>query len=126
MQPRWDQEVAFHPLQAQKRSFNPRANEEDIVQLMYEIILSLRLLFGQQGLSRKMFVQTYIPTKRLIMQDSLLPLLCMYKSPPQASFTLKDQPVYFAAQHFPALAGRIELVASELKSVRPNSMRDLI
>ena len=39
---------------------------------------------------------------------------------------IPDQPVYFAAQHFPTFAGRIEVIARELKDCRPGSLAGLL
>ncbi|KAF2468653.1 uncharacterized protein BDR25DRAFT_264460 [Lindgomyces ingoldianus] len=113
----------------EKRSFDPRASEEDISQFMREVLLSFRLLFGQHGPSRKLFPHTYRPADPSQNLDQLLPILCMKKSVQQPSVSLSlpaDQPVYFAAQHFPVLSERIELVAKELKNSRPASMRELL
>ena len=112
----------------EKRSFDPRASEKDILQFMREVLLSFRLLFGQHEPSRKLFPQIYKPTERLQPKpDQLLPHLCMTKNLHQTSEYLPlDQPVYFAAQHFPVLSERIELIARELKASRPTSIRDLL
>ena len=113
----------------EKKSFDPRASEEDISQFMREVLLSFRLLFGQHGPSRKLFPHIYRPTERLQKPDQLLPILCMTKYIHQTSESLPlppDQPVYFAAQHFPVLSERIELIAKELKNSRPTSMRELL
>lgn len=113
----------------EKTSFDPRASEKDISQLMREVLLSYRLLFGQHGASRKLFPQIYEPTERLQQPDQLLPILCMTKYIHRTSEQLPwspDRPVYFAAQHFPVLSERIELIAKELKGSRPTSMRELL
>ncbi len=113
----------------EKQSFDPRANEKDISQFMREVLLSFRLLFGQHGPSRKLFPRIYRPLERLPQPDQLLPTLCMKKHVHRTSESLPlgpDQPVYFAAQHFPVLSERIELIAKELKNSRPTSIRELL
>jgi len=111
----------------EKNSFDPRANEEDISQFMREVLLSFRLLFGQHSPSRKLFPQIYGPTEGLQKVDQLLPLLCMKKYIHQRSLPLSpDQPVYFAARHFPVLSERIELITKELKNSRPTSLGELL
>lgn len=111
----------------EKKSFDPRANEEDILQFMQEVLLSFRLLFGQHSPSRKLFPQIYRPTERYQMPDQLLPILCTGKRIHQKSLPLSlDLPVYFAAQHSPVLSERIELIAKELKNSRPTTMRQLL
>ena len=111
----------------ENNSFDPRANEEDISQFMREVLLSFRLLFGQHGPSRKLFPQLYRPTERLQVADQLLSLLCMKKYIHQRSLPLPpDQPVYFAARHFPVLSKRIELITKDLKNSRPTSLGELL
>jgi hypothetical protein len=63
----------------EKRSFDPRTNEEDIAQFMREVMLSFRLPFGQYRPSRKLFAQIYRPTNQLQTLDPLLPIICMTK-----------------------------------------------
>jgi hypothetical protein len=113
----------------ERKSFNPRANEEDISQLMREVLLSFRLLFGQNNYSRKLFPQIYQQPERMSATDPLLPILCMTKNihkTPETPSLPSDQPMYFAAQHFPVLSERIELIAKELKNSRPTSIADLL
>jgi hypothetical protein len=113
----------------ERKPVDPRGNENDISQFMQEVLLSFRLLFGQHGRSRKLFPRIYTPPAKLSMPDELLPILCMTKHlngiPATAPFP-PDQPVYFAAQHFPVLSARIELIAKELKNSRPTSMAHLL
>ncbi|KAF2811120.1 uncharacterized protein BDZ99DRAFT_508447 [Mytilinidion resinicola] len=79
----------------EKKSFDPRASEEDISQFMRELLLMLCM------------------TAHIRQKPEPLPLL-------------PDQPVYFAAQHFPVLSERIELIAQELKNSRPTSISELL
>lgn len=109
----------------EKRAWDPRANEDDIAQYMREVLLSYRLLFGQHTRSRKLFPQIYRPPARLPTPDELLPVFCMAKHMDGRIFP-GDQPMYFAAQHFPVLSERIELISKELKNSRPTSITDLI
>ena len=108
-----------------------RSNEEDIAQLLREVILSFRLLFGQHSRSRKSFPHVYKLTDRAQVPDQLLASLCMTKHmhhlPRSLSLPfIPDQPIYFAAQHFPTFAGRIEVIARELKDCRPSSLGGLL
>lgn len=109
-------------------SADPRSNKDDISQILREVLLSYRLLFGQSGKSRKLFRQTFKPPEKNGCQvDSLLPLICTTKQPPHISTLIPiDRPVYFAARDFPVLSERIELIAKELKGARPNSIAGLI
>ena len=108
-----------------------RSNEEDIAQLLREVILSFRLLFGQHGRSRKSFPHVYRLTDRAQVPDQLLASLCMTKHMHHLPRSLSlpfvpDQPIYFAAQHFPTFASRIEVIARELKDCRPSSLGGLL
>lgn len=121
--------TVFSFASTEKNSFDPRGSQEDISQLVREVLLSFRLLFGQHKLSRKLFPLIYRPTEPLQEPDQLLPVLCMTKYIQQTSELLPasvDQPVYFAAQHFPVLSERIEIIAKELKNSRPTSIADLL
>ena len=114
----------------EKTSFDPRGNEEDITNILQEILLSYRLLFGQHGPSRKLFPKLYNSTTRLREPDQLLPKLCMLKNIKKTSelqaFTLPDPPIYYAAQHFPMLSTKVEILANELKDSRPTSFKELL
>ncbi|THC89937.1 hypothetical protein EYZ11_010602 [Aspergillus tanneri] len=69
---RWVDALALH-LDYDKS--NPRADKEDISQLLREVLLSYRLLFGQSAKSRRLFRQIFKPSeKHGSLFDSLLPL----------------------------------------------------
>ncbi|KAA8650151.1 uncharacterized protein ATNIH1004_002832 [Aspergillus tanneri] len=112
----------------ERYGIDPRADKEDISQLLREVLLSYRLLFGQSAKSRRLFRQIFKPSeKHGSLFDSLLPLVCTRKQFPIASTSIVgDRPVYFAARDFPVLYERIELIAKELKDARPNSIGNLI
>jgi hypothetical protein len=111
-----------------RTNFDPRADENAISNLLTEILLSYRLLFGQSQYSRKLFPRVLNPPESLRSEvDPLLPQLCMMENLYDASSVIpRDQPVYFANQHFPVLSERIELIAKELKRAKPNSVGDLL
>ncbi|WEW59211.1 hypothetical protein PRK78_004680 [Emydomyces testavorans] len=112
----------------EKSGIDPRADEEDISQFLQEVLLSLRLLFGQSAASRRLFRQIFQPTETLCHQvDALLPLICtMKKFNRPSGFIPEDRAIYFAARDFPVLYERIELIAKELKQAKPKSMADLL
>ncbi|KAF2267609.1 hypothetical protein CC78DRAFT_511770 [Lojkania enalia] len=119
--------TVFSFASTEKKSFDPRANAQEIVQLMQEVLLSFRLLFGQDERSRnKTFAEIFSPLQSPKVYDELLPKLCMDKKFSLGSRRIYDRKVYFAPQHFPVLAERIELIARELRSSRPNSIRDIL
>lgn len=107
---------------------DPRANKDDISQLLREVLLSYRLLFGQSARSRRLFRQIFKPPEKPGYQiDLLLLLLCTRKQLPCLSAHIPiDRPVYFSARDFSVLSERIDLIAKELKDARPNSIGDLI
>ena len=109
-------------------TIDPRGTEEDIAQFLQDILLSYRLLFAQSAASRKLFRQSYEPSKELGYQvDSLLPLLCTSKELGLLSeFMPRDRPIYYAARDFPVLFHRMELLVSELRVTKPKSIRDLL
>lgn len=109
-------------------AFDPRADEQEISNILTEILLSYRLLFGQSSRSRKLFPHVFIPPESLRNEvDPLLLQLCMMEDlhdmPPKMP---GDQPVYFANQHFPVFSERIELIAKELKRAKPDSVGGLL
>jgi hypothetical protein len=111
-----------------RTTFDPRADENAISNLLTEILLSYRFLFGQSERSRKLFPHVLnLPESLRNEVDPLLPQLCMLENLYDPSPLIpRDQPVYFANQHFPVLSQRIELIAKELKGAKPNSMGGLL
>ena len=109
----------------EQNGFDPRASEADILHFCQEVLLSYRLLFGQDSRSRKYFPRAH-QQESYGQIDSFLPFLCMTKNVERVSHLIpKDQPIYFANQHFPTLFQRVEHVAKELEKARPKSMADL-
>lgn len=109
-------------------SVDPRSNKDDISQLLREVLLSYRLLFGLSTKSRRLFRQTFNSSQKHARPvDTLLPLICTRKRFPYIStFILMDRPVYFADRDFPVLYERVKLISKEIKDARPNSIGDLI
>jgi hypothetical protein len=107
---------------------DPRANNDDISQYLKEVLLTYRLLFGQSAASRKFFRRTFNPLEVQGSQlDTLLPQLCAKSRLDWPSGCIPvDRSVYFSARDFPVLCERIELIASELKDTRPNSLSGLL
>lgn len=115
-----------------KSALDPRADEKDIEGFLGEVILSFRLLFGQSRKSRKLFRHLFNTAKTPIPQpDNFLVRLCSEVSVCCAAkdapaWTAPDQPVYYAARHFPVLYERVELLAKELQAAKPKSMVHLL
>ncbi|EFQ99405.1 hypothetical protein MGYG_02417 [Nannizzia gypsea CBS 118893] len=113
----------------EKYGVDPRANKEEISHFLREVLLSYRLIFGQSAKSRKLFRQ--LSRSQGVAKghvDSVLPLLCTRKQLPfmQGLEFPVDKAVYFAAQDFPILHERIEIIAKELRDKKPTSVADLI
>ncbi|EFW99309.1 hypothetical protein CMQ_5730 [Grosmannia clavigera kw1407] len=114
---------------------DPRADESDIAHFLQEVLASFRLLFGQSAKSRRLFRLVYNESMAPFAQpDSLLLRLCMDKrqagttegAAEAAACLPQDRRVYYAARDFPVLYERVELLANELKSAKPTTLRDLV
>lgn len=104
------------------------AKPDDISQLLREVLLSYRLLFGQSGPSRKLFRRCFTPSSIPPCEmDPLLPLLCTNALLPHISSDIPpDLSIYFVARDFPVYSERIELITKELRDARPKSLADLV
>jgi hypothetical protein len=51
----------------EKKSFDPCVNEEDILQFMWEVLLSFHLLFEQHGWAFKKAIPTDIQTNSYLL-----------------------------------------------------------
>ena len=109
----------------EQNGFDPRASEADILYFFQEVLLSFRLLFGQNSRSRKHFPRAHA-NQSYGQVDSFLPFLCMTKNVESVSHLIpKDQPIYFANQHFPTLFQKVEHITKELQKAKPKSVGDL-
>ncbi|KAK0639178.1 hypothetical protein B0T16DRAFT_462878 [Cercophora newfieldiana] len=107
---------------------DPRGDEDDIAQLLKEVLLSFRLLFGQSSKSRRLFRHVFDPAKTPFAHpDTLLPYLCSEKTlEGDEAWIPRDRRIYYAARDFPVLYQRVELLAKELSRARPATVRDLL
>ena len=110
-----------------RHSADPRANREDITDIMKETLSSYRLLFGQSKHSRQFFRrQVYRNSPELFANgDKLLPMLCSEKRFEHDAVP-QDRPIYFAERDFPVLGPRIRLIIEELKEAKPKSWMELL
>lgn len=103
----------------------PWASQRDIVELLKEILLSYRLLFGQSSQSRHLFRQLQpfagIPSQG---HDQFLPLICG-KSKCPCPVTLVERDEYDMAGDFPHLRSRLVLLNSYASGKRPRSILQL-
>lgn len=101
------------------------AKEQDVVQLMEEILLSYRLLFGQSRRSRKLFrkLRPFFDIPRQ-GHDPLLSELCGAKAflSPEIPQGRQD---YDVTKDFPHLRGRLARLCNYASSKKPRSLAEL-
>lgn len=121
----WRQMSSIYGCSAGQRGSVPWAQEEDITELLQEILLSYRLLFGQSRRSRSLFRRLrpfdQIPPEE---HDRILSLICgrkRFKSP----ITLTEREEYVLASDFPHLRSRMVRLNAYAKSKKPHSIRQL-
>ena len=101
------------------------ANVDDVNDLLQEVLLSLRLLFGQDKASRKFFREMHpfdgTPEKG---RDKVLTSLCGRKrcSP---DYGLRERDVYDIQHDFPILRSRIAVLMNHFSNIRPRTWREL-
>ncbi|KAL7919047.1 hypothetical protein ACQKWADRAFT_213731 [Trichoderma austrokoningii] len=113
----------IHRCGLQESGAIPWASEKDIVELLEEILLSYRLLFGQSTQSRHLFRQLQpfagIPSQG---HDQFLSAICGKSKCPM---TLIERDEYDMAGDFPHLRSRMVLLNSYASSKRPRSILQL-
>lgn len=110
---------------------DPRADVGAIESMLREVVISYRLLFGQQAKTRRLFRRVWAVAEGLPLRhaDALLSELCACKHVDWGIYDRvmpEDRQVYFAARDFPVLYERVQLVAKELEAVKPMSVADLL
>ncbi|KAJ6447146.1 hypothetical protein O9K51_01921 [Purpureocillium lavendulum] len=107
---------------------DPRADADDIRDLLREVLMSYRLLFAQCRKARKLFRRISSSDEIPFSQpDALLSVLCVSKSHNlSAEYLPEDRPVYFIPRDFCMLSERLQLILRDLENVRPKSMVDLV
>lgn len=101
------------------------ATVDDVSDLLHEILLSYRLLFGQSKTSRRFF-RTIRPFSDLPEQgrDGSLTDLCGKKSCP-LDYGLRERDVYDLFQDFAVLRSRIAVLMRHLSNKRPRTWKEL-
>ncbi|KAI6784642.1 uncharacterized protein J7T54_006688 [Emericellopsis cladophorae] len=121
----WVDSVSCH-LELDRQSGSlPWATENDVTELLREVLLSYRLLFGQSGRSRSLFRKLQ-PFARIPHEghDPFLPLICGRKDF-NCPITLVEREEYDVAGDFPHLRSRIVRLISYASSKKPRSIRQL-
>jgi hypothetical protein len=105
---------------------DPRADFDEITEILQETLLSYRLLFGQKQASRKYFRQLAESEPSLVQNpDPFLYQLCATKLFTHRSVP-QDRFVYFANRDFPVLGERVELLEKELRGTKPKNWKELV
>lgn len=101
------------------------ASEEDITELLQEILLSYRLIFGQSRRSRTLF-RRLRPFARIPNEghDPFLSLVCSSKKF-QCPIALTEREQYDLAGDFPHLRSRLLQLNSYASSKKPRTIRQL-
>lgn len=102
------------------------AQEEDVVELLQEILLSYRLIFGQSRRSRKLFrkLRPFPPSVPRTSQDRLLLEICTQKDS-ECDDVPADQLEYDLIQDFPHLRGRLSRLRNHVSLKKPRSLKEL-
>ena len=101
------------------------ATVDEVNDLLQEVLLSFRLLFGQDKTSRKHFRETHpfdgTPEK---YRDEVLMSLCGRKqcSP---NYGLRERDIYDLQHDFPILRSRIAVLMNHFSNIRPRTWREL-
>lgn len=103
----------------------PWANEADINDLLREVLLSYRLLFGQSRRSRKLFrrLRPFAQTPQEL-HDRFLLDICTKKEP-KCSINLIEREQYDLVGDFPHLRSRLVRLNSYATAKKPHSVRQL-
>ncbi|KAH0544773.1 hypothetical protein FGG08_001140 [Glutinoglossum americanum] len=102
------------------------ASEADVTQLLQEILLSYRLLFGQSRQSRRLF-RSMDPFEGLPPEghDPLLSLLCGGRKCMDSLAFAQDQAFYRPLRDFPVLRSRIASLHHQMSRMKPRGWREL-
>ncbi|RYP55900.1 hypothetical protein DL771_012276 [Monosporascus sp. 5C6A] len=116
---------AIHRCGFERPGSVPWASEDDVTELLQEILLSYRLLFGQSRRSRSLF-RRLRPFVRIPHEghDQFLSLICSRKEF-NCPITLIERDEYDVAGDFPHLRSRIVRLNSYASSKKPRSIRQL-
>jgi hypothetical protein len=95
----------------------------DVTQLLHEILLSYRLLFGQDKNSRRLF-QSMEVFKGESFEDYLLTELCDSKTLTLPTLC-KEREFYRLSRDFPILRSRIAVLQQQMTNLKPRGWREI-
>lgn len=117
--------TAIHACAAPYQTGAPWATADEVSQLLHEIVLSYRLLFGQKKVSRRYF-RSIRPFNGMPEEgkDGLLTALCGHKQF-EAGYEVQDREVYDLSHDFPVLKSRITALSHHLSAKKPRTWKEL-
>lgn len=95
------------------------ASELEISQLLHEILLSYRLLFGQDKESRKIFKEMVNDADDMILQE-----LCSTKENHFPEL-FKERDFYRLKRDFPILRSRLATLSHQMSNMKPRGWKEL-
>jgi hypothetical protein len=103
------------------------ASPKDVSELLEEILLSYRLLFGQSKRSRRLFHKNLRPFAGIPPegQDELLFDLCGLKKLPKRSSVRGENSEYDLSEDFPHLRSRLVKLVGFMAEKKPRNLRDM-
>jgi hypothetical protein len=100
------------------------ASEMEVTQILHEILLSYRLLFGQSKESRRLFQSMNIfEGESPKAYDPLLQKLCNSKSFESPSL-FKEREFYRLRRDFPILRSRIASLQQQMSNLKPRGWKE--
>jgi len=120
------QACVLHCCAFETRSSVPWADQEDVAKLLQQVLLSYRLLFGQDKRSREVF-QGLRPFARIAAEghDPFLAQLCNRKRPPDCGIELGERDEYDLIDDFPHFRSKLVRLSSYASSKKPQSILQL-
>lgn len=118
--------ISFSSCAAQSDDNQNWASKMDVTQLLHEILLSYRLLFGQSKDSRRLFrSMDAFKGEPPEAHDPLLEQLCNSKSAALLPSCCKEREFYRLRRDFPVLRSRIASLQQQMHSLKPRGWREI-
>lgn len=118
--------IFFSSCAAQTDDNQTWASEVDVAQLLHEILLSYRLLFGQSKDSRRLFRSMGAFNRETPeAHDPLLEQLCNCKSVTLLPSSCKERDFYRLRRDFPVLRGRIASLQQQMHNLKPRGWTEI-
>jgi len=118
------QKSILHQCALERSEYVSWANDEDVTEFLQEILLSYRLIFGQNKKSRAVFRRLQPSAGILEEQDKVLAQLCGRKRL-DCPITLIEREEYELAADFPHLRSKIVRLYGYSLSRKPRSLRQM-